>query len=185
MDSNRYQFGDDFCTGLQDHQAVWLRFFLDAEDTSTFMRAGPAAVRVGKRMEYGYIQKRLCAPRIKAFLAECGLDENSLKGKLVTLLNGRETKHMVVPGAVEEWELPRHTKIVGEFVREKIMPLGHVIRETVTLVSIDQEAPELQRKALDMALKVNGMYAPDKIEIPAFQQFLEAVAAKSKDLLGD
>lgn len=170
--------------GLNDSQALWLRYFLDAEDAATFMRPTAAAVKAGAKPGWGYVCKRALAERIRWFLNDLGLDQDSLKAKLVELLHSRETKFHIVPGKIDQALLPAGVKIMGEFVREKATKDGMILEDT-TLVAIDVEAKELQRKALDMALKVQGLYAPEKVEVSGMEALLKAVADKSKNPLDD
>lgn len=179
---------DGLFSGLTFEQIKFLSAYLDADNPRTFMRYGPSAQAAGRKSDWGARQKCALEPRIRAFLADAGLDETSLRSKLASLLHGRESKIQVVQGSVEPWAVHPNVTVIGEFTREKAVGKGEnaeVIQETVTVLAIDQEAPELQRKALDMALKLDGHYAPEKVEVPGLEKLLAAVAAKSKDLLSD
>jgi hypothetical protein len=179
---------NDLFKGLRPEQDLWLRRFLDVTDKACFMRPEQTAKAIGKSANFGLFQKNILGPRIKSFLSTCGLDEQSLRCKLVELLHVRTTKTMVIPGQVEEWELPDAVRILGVFQRDKVVGVGEfmtTVREDVTLVCIDEEAPDLQRRALDMAFKINGTYAPEKHQHTGLEEFLAAIAGKSKDLLDD
>lgn len=153
---NTTQFDPSF-QGLTDTQALFLRYFLDAENPDTFMRAAPSARAAGLHgPSAGHDMKKRLAPIINAFLEECGLGEDSLRMKLVQLLETNTTKIVTMKGHVEEWELPENTQVVA------VSQDGENVN---TIVAVRGRAPELQLRALDMALKCKGMYAAEKTEI--------------------
>jgi hypothetical protein len=135
---------------------AWLRAYLD-EGSSSFLNAAASAVRAGynpKRRDtfkvIGYQNKQKWAPKIEAWLDEHGYSEVQLKTKLLQLMEARET---------------RFEKIRGPMLFKKALPEGmRVLAKNgdETLFAIDVAALGIQIKALDLALRVKGLYAAEK-----------------------
>jgi len=130
-------------------QNVWLRAYLDENCSTTFLNKTESAKRAGYKCkdeasfrDIGYQNSIKLYDKIKKWLDEAGLSENALKIKLLSLMEAKETKFFSAPtkdenGAVDDI-----------FIKE-----------------VEVEAIETQRKTLDMAIKVRGMYAAEKREI--------------------
>ena len=156
---------EDLFHGLKDDHATWLRTYLNADKPATFLRAGPSAVAIGKPSQFGYSLKQQLEPRISSFLADSGLHETSLRAKLCRLLEARETTYKTVPGVIDPWDAPEGVEILGTFIQERPGLGGSVHQEQVTLLALHTEAQGLQLKALDLAMKHQGMIAPVKQEL--------------------
>ena len=156
---------DTLFSGIPAEHALWLRHFLDAENPITFTKAQASAKAAGISPSLGYALRYRLSSRIQWFLNECGLDETSLRAKVFELMHADETKVITVSGVIEAWDLPPHAEIVGIFKRDKPGPDGSLVVEDVTVLSLRMADKELQRKALDMAIKVQGLYAPEKKEV--------------------
>jgi hypothetical protein len=174
--TNTTQFDPSF-EGLTDTQALFLRYFLDAENPDTFMRASPSARAAGVRPDSGHGMKVRLAPIITQFLEESGLGEDSLRQKLAQLLETHTDKVITMKGDVQEWELPGAARVLARS--------ADADGNTRTVVAIRARAPELQLRALDMAMKHRGMYAPQQVAVTGLQDLVAAVAEKSGDLLSD
>lgn len=161
MAAKKWQPGDDLFAELTDGQALFLRAFLDAGNLETFMRPYSASVAAGCRQDSAKHFMEVLAPRVRWFLEQVGLSENALKAKVVELMNARETKVVPMKGYIEEWETKPNTKILARASQ----PDKDGVEQHTTIVGIDMEAKELQRRALDMALKLSQLYPAERREI--------------------
>lgn len=93
---------------------AWLRAFLDENNPSTFLNK-TASVKAAKYrcngepscQSIGSSNFRKVKDEIKAWLDENGLSENSLKIKMLSLLEAKETKYFIHEGMVtDEREVP-------------------------------------------------------------------------------
>jgi hypothetical protein len=157
---------------------IWLKHFLNENCSTTFLNRKESARRSGYKTinEYsldsiGHQNFAKCRPRIKKWLDENGLSDEALEIKLIALMEARESKFIKVKGAVIRESLPdgvkivaaTGTKVIGKKKEDEHQEDIEVFDETI--VSIDVEAIETQRKTLDMALKAKGKYAPIKHQI--------------------
>lgn len=120
-------------------QAQWLFHYLN-QGTNTFFNAAESARAAEYKCDneenfkkVGWKNKKVFEPKISEWLEENGLSDNALKGKLVQLLDAKETKFFQKDG--------------------KVMQV------------VEVESLGVQQKALDMALKVKGLYAPEEHNI--------------------
>ena len=135
-------------------QNAWLKYYL-AEGTSSFLNKTEAARRAG----YSYanedcLRQTGCrlftknTDRIKRWFDEVGLSENALKNKLLSLMGAKETKFFSTP------------------IKVKVVKDGKEVETNDILIKqVEVEALEVQRKTLDMAIKVRGMYADKHIVV--------------------
>lgn len=151
MGIEHYLFDD-----LTDLQRQFLHLFLDASNPKTFMKAEGCAQELGISSAYASTLKYVLRERISLFLAECGLDVVSLKAKLLELLHSRATRIYTVNGKFNKDDLPPHTEVLAE-AKDKN-------GNTISILAVSTEVPELQRRALDMAIKMHGLYAPERVE---------------------
>lgn len=133
---------------------AWLKYYL-SEGTQSFLNKAESAKRAG----YSYANEdclrqtgcRLFAAHtdiIEKWFDEVGLSENALKTKLLSLLEAKETKFFTTPIKI----------IVTLDGKEAVV-------DDILIKQIDVESLEVQRKTLDMAIKVRGMYAEKRIAI--------------------
>lgn len=136
---------------------VWLFHYLN-QGSHTFLN-GVASVREAgykaKPESHGsiaYQNYNKVQDKIEKWLDEHGLSDGKLKGKLLSLVGAKETVFQKVHGIVNEASLIPGTRIVIAGAEE-------------TVIEVTVEALELQRRALDMALKVKGLYAPERHKV--------------------
>ena len=87
---------------------------------------------------------------INKWLHDCGYDETTLKEKVVLAMEARETVFQKVRGKVVEGGLAERSRIIA------------TTEDGDTLLAIDVPALQIQVKALEMALKVKGLYTGEK-----------------------
>lgn len=150
---------------------LWLKHYLDAGNPRTFLNKTESAKAAGYRATsddsyraIGHQNFTKLHGQIKDWLEEAGLDENTLKIKLLSLFEGQETKVVSMKGVVDPASLPENVQIIAASESVKYTKDGESYCETETLIGVNVENKELQRKALDMGFKVKGSYAPEKKE---------------------
>jgi len=143
-------------------QIAWLKAYLD-EGSHTFLNATASAIAAGYRAtsrhsfgQIGYRNRNLLATEIESWLDEHGFSDNRLKLKLLNLIEAKQTVFHKLKGVINEKELPQgHRLVVASEAGED---------PGDSLIGIDVVALETQRRALDMAFKIKGTYAPDRHE---------------------
>ena len=153
---------------------VWLKCFLDESCSATFLNKTGSAIKAGyKTKNINSLKSIGCQnftklkDKIEKWLDENGLSDNSLKLKLLSLMEAHESKFVKIKGAVSAVGLPEGSKIITMSGTVVENDKGILFSEGETLLSVDVEAIETQRKTLDMALKVKGLNAPVKHQIGA------------------
>lgn len=143
---------------------VWLSLYLDSESPRTFLNRAESARQSGidtddyrKAGSYYY---RYWKKAIRNWVDERGLSEAALREKLVKLIHGHTTELKVIEGVIEEDTMPSCCRIL---IKSAKMDKDGVVQRS-SLVEITRENPEVQRRALDMAYKAAGMYAPEKVD---------------------
>lgn len=149
---------------------IWLKLYLD-EGSATFMNATEASAKAGFKCRTRYDHTRnghkmlkAWAPDIERWVDEHGLSDARLKAKLLGLLDAKKTEFYLVRGKVDQGDLPAGCRVYFAGVQEKGAGKSKNT-ETHTLVAVDVEEPELQRRSLDMAFKAKGLYAPERWEL--------------------
>ena len=158
---------------------AWFRAYTDEANQATFPNKTESARVAGYKTESENSLKSIGCQnftklnkRIDKWLDETGLSESALKTKIVSLMNGKQTIYHKVKGAVSPGDLPPGWRIVA--TSGIVMKAGRktdgdeeeeVFGDGDTLLACDIEFPELQRRTLDMALKVKGLYAAEKREV--------------------
>ena len=119
---------------------LWFKHYLNDGCSTTFLNKTESARRAGYKCNsyesfrnVGHQNYTKLADKICAWLDDNGLSENTLKLKMLSLMEAKETKFFSHEGVVTDE------------------------REIAAL--------EIQRKTLDMALKVKDMNAPTKHEL--------------------
>ena len=80
-------------------------------------------------------------------------------------MEAKETVFQKLKGAVDKEALPPGCRLVAVGGTAYVDKDGHCVgADGDTLIAIDVVALETQRRALDMALKIKGVYAAEKIE---------------------
>lgn len=128
---------------------LWLKFYLDVNNTSTFFNKTESARRAGYKTknkdslrQIGCHNFKSLSTKISKWLDDNELSENALKIKLLTLLDAKETKFF------KATETDQDGQVTGIMIKE-----------------VEVDAIETQRKTLQMAIKMKGMDAPSKLEI--------------------
>ena len=150
-------------------QNAWLKYYL-AEGTRSFLNKTEAARQAG----YSYANEdclrqtgcRLFTKHtdiIEKWFNEVGLSENALKNKLLSLLEAKETKFFTTP-----------TKIMVTIDDKE------TVVDDILIKQVEVESLEVQRKTLDMAIKVRGLYAEKRTSLDVEEkakEIREAVSA--------
>lgn len=166
-------------TALQEptaKQKLWFRHYTDESNKTTFLNGVQSALLSYNTTDYETANqiavdtKKALAPHITKWLDEVALSEDALKTKVKSLMNAGETKFVKVKGAVMQEDLLPGQRIVctSGVVKEEKNDDGEVTEvfgAGDTLIAIDMDAKETQRRSTDMAIKIRGMYAADKLEI--------------------
>lgn len=145
---------------------LWLKHYLDQDNPATFLNATASSKAAGYRSSNHGISGQQAARanrrKILLWMNKEGLSEEQLKKKLLSLFDATDTKLQTLKGRIDE--IDPTLKPLAVTAQTKLTPRGDQYEETETLVSIPVKSLEIQRKALDMALKIQGMYAPEKHE---------------------
>ncbi|MBI9090157.1 MAG: hypothetical protein JEZ12_13155 [Desulfobacterium sp.] len=147
---------------------VWLKHYLDESCSTTFLNktasvraAGYKTTNPDSLRNIGCQNFTKLSDKINEWLDENGLSEAALKMKMLGLLNAKDTKFQKIKGPVTG-ELPDHVSQVATTVRIETDEQGKEhFSDGETLVAIGTDAIETQRRTLDMALKIKGMYEAD------------------------
>lgn len=149
----------------------WFKHYTNETCPSTFLNKYQSAVKAGYKGKdknsfrcIGYQNAIKLHDKISAWLDEAGLSETALKLKVVSLLEVEETKIMAIKGTLKKEDLPDNCKLIASSEQEKLNASGDKYTETNNLIGIDLKANEIQRRTLDMAIKIRGMNAPEKHE---------------------
>jgi hypothetical protein len=136
---------------------VWLKAFLN-EGSPTFLNAAASARRAGYRgrnahcfEEMGHKNRIKYGPMIARWLDDHGYSETDLKIKVLQLMEAKETVFQRMRGTVDQGTLPEGHKVAA-------------ITDEDTLLEIDVAALGIQIKALELALRVKGLFAADRIK---------------------
>lgn len=128
--------------------ALWLKHFTDESCSTTFLNKTESARQAKYNATEDSLRTIGCQnftklqDKITIWLDEHGLSENTLKAKLLSLVEAKETKFFSSP------------------VKD-----GNGIVTDIFVKEIEVEAIETQRRTLDMVLKVKGLYAPERHEL--------------------
>lgn len=154
--------------GLKGKLRPWLRAYLDESNRDTFLNATASAKAAGYKAdsyhrfgEIGYQNSKKLQKLIDQWMDEFGLSEAALKRKLKSLLEAKESKIITVKGRIQPEMLPEGCHIITEAVETVIVGFGEdaeAVDKVNTVLMINMNANELQRRTLDMGMKVRGMY---------------------------
>ena len=161
--------------GMTLKQRLWLKAFLNRDNPSTFLNRSESARVAGYNCDnedsYGQIGaenfKKL-GKEIAFWIEDDGLGENQLKGKLISLIDAKQVTFHKVKGKVDLASLPHGAFIVAA---SSIMGWSgqgeekEPVDEGDTIICLPTAALETQRKSLEMAMKIKGMFAPEKHEV--------------------
>ena len=158
---------------------LWLKHFTNDACSTTFLNKTESAKRAGYKCSTDESFRSVGAQnftkltdKINKWLDEEGLSENALKTKMLGLLNASETKLMKIRGAVDPKNLPENCVLVATAGLVKFDKQGEYFCEGDSLIAINMDAKETQRRTLDMAMKYKGMFKEDnKQQAPASFNF--------------
>ena len=152
-------------------QALWLKNYLNQDNSETFLnRAQSAKYAKYNANSYagfcqiGYENYIKLERHISQWIEDYGLSETQLKRKLISLINAKKTVFQKVKGHTNAEDLAPG---VIEIAKTNIMAWAgkgekkEKYDNGETILAIPIEDPEVQRKTLDMALKVKGLYKDD------------------------
>lgn len=151
-------------------QALWLSLYLDRDNVKTFLNATESAKQAqykaksdGAFRVIGHENLTKLNDDVARWMEEEGLADPRLKGKMVELLDAKETRIINVKGKIiEDFELPEGVRIVIKSQMDKVGSEGIRYIEDYTVVAIDMEARGLQATVLDKAFRHKGLYNADK-----------------------
>ena len=150
---------------------IWFKLFTDPTNPITYLNKTEAAIQAGylaKSREsfnsIGHENFSLLADKIEKWLENSALSHSALKLKHSQLLETHKTVFQKIKGKVNGEDLPEGAVIIAQGV--KYMNDGDdAYDDGDTLLAINVADPEVQRKTLDMAYKIKGLYAPEKREL--------------------
>jgi hypothetical protein len=149
---------------------IWLSAYLDAggatflNATASARRAGYHAKDINSFKSIGHANKKKFAPKIAQWLDDHGFSDVQLKTRLLQLMDAKETVFQKLKGAVLQANLPDGHRIAATSGTVITTKDGGVYGDGDSLLEIDVENYAVQVKSLDMALKMKGLYAPEKHE---------------------
>jgi len=150
---------------------LWFSYFTDSSNKRTFLNRKESVRAAGYKTKneeslrvMGHQNFLKLTDKINIWLDEVGLSENTLKMKLVGLMDARETKFQTMKGAVDKEQLPVNVNILATTGKIETDEDGEHYGSGDTLLAIEVDAIETQRRSLDMAIKVKGVYAAEKRE---------------------
>ena len=146
--------------------SVWFKHYTDETNPDTFMNgtgsSKAAKYKANSELSFAVIGSqnlKKLKDKVTQWLDDVGLSDNALKLKLKSLMEAKESKFMKVKGAVTEESLPVGVKVITETGLIEFGKEGEKEYSTgETIVSINVEAIETQRRSLDMAMKQKGMF---------------------------
>lgn len=146
-------------------QRAWLRALLDQANPATFMNQSGAARAAGYKCKndldfasIGYQNSIKLQEHIAKWQDEVGLSDEALKTRLLKLMDAKETKFIKVKGAINQDDLLPGFFIVGTTGTIEWDKDGKCYGEGDTILMVNMDALEVQRRSLDMGFKVNGTY---------------------------
>ena len=153
---------------------LWFKHYTDESNPATFMNKLGAAKAAGYKAKtenafgcIGVQNYKKLQNEVLQWLDDIGLSETYLKQKLLSLIETKKTIFQKIKGHSDLTEL--HGDVFEIAKTHKMAWSGQgeekeAFDDGETLIAINIEDPEIQRKTLDMALKVKGLYAPEKLE---------------------
>lgn len=118
--------------------------------------------------------------RINFWLDEEGLSERRLKAKLLSLIGAKKTKFTKLKGKFEDGSAPEGVTILAETKKMAWSGKGEnaePIDDGDTLVAVETESLETQRRSLDMAFKMKGLYAPAEVNVTGLEDLARVMEA--------
>lgn len=155
--------------------SLWLKYFLDDSNPVTFLNKTESAKHAKYKAKtdnaftsIGCQNYRKLNPIIAKWLDDNKFSLSALRQKHSELLECNKTAFHKVKGHVDETLLDEGVTIIAQSSKMATSGRGEDAVEYddgETLLAINVADPEIQRKALDMAYKIKGEYAPEKREL--------------------
>ncbi len=147
--------------------ALWLLHYTNENCSTTLFNKTESARQAGYNAKETSLQSIGCQnyrklkDKISEWLDEHGLSENALKERLVKGFDVSETKIINVKGEIKKEELPQGARLLFVGVLTKCDKQGNDYDELTSVIALDMASIEVQRKFLDMGLKMKGLYAAE------------------------
>lgn len=151
--------------------AFWLKHFTNESCSTTFLNKTESARKAGYNANENSLRQIGCQnytklkDKVAEWLDEHGLSENALKQRLVKGFDVKEAKIINVKGAVNKDELPEGTRLLFSGILKRFDKHGNEYKDLTSIIAIEMDSIEVQRKFIDMGLKVKGLYAPERHEV--------------------
>lgn len=159
---------------IPKHRQWWL-YYTDETNPVTFGNALQSAKAVydckndNSAGQIGFRNLQRYRDKVNKWFDEEGLSDEKLKFKLLSLINADETKIIKIKGEVNPEDLPSNCVILGKSSVSKTTYSKDgeetVSDEGETIIGINVQSLAIQQKALDMAFKAKGLYAPERFEL--------------------
>jgi hypothetical protein len=163
-----------------EQMRLWFFYFTAQDNPDTFLKPGPSAKAAGYRCrnknnfcKVGWAVKKKLAPHVEAWLKDYGLDEQSLKMRLIKLMEARETRFIKINGT--PIELADGVRQLAETVQSKISACGDSYNEEHSILAFEIENLGIQLKATETALKMQGMLK-DELRVTGLENLAERLA---------
>ncbi len=147
---------------------MWFKHFTNDGCSTTFLNRTESARRAGYKTknedslaQIGCQNFRKLNDKIEKWLNEAGLSENALRLKMLSLLEADETKLITIKGEIDEETLPPGTSLLSSSKQKKLNASGEEYTEINNIIAVAMAAKETQRRTLEMAMKVKGMFQKD------------------------
>jgi hypothetical protein len=151
--------------------ALWLKHYLNEACSTTFLNKTESARKARYNANENSLRQIGCQnytklkDEITKWLDEFGLSENALKESVIRGFKIKESKIINVKGTVEESELPEGTRLLLSGSLIKYDKHGNEYTELTSVIAIDVDSIEIQRKFIEMGIKIRGLYAPERHEV--------------------
>lgn len=163
---------------------LWYKHFTNESNRDTFLNKAGSARAAGYKAknnqrfaEIGCQNSIKLKAQIAEWMDETGLSDEYLKGKLRCLVDAQKTIFQKIKGKPTEEQLTAGVQIVASTSSQ----VAGLEVDGETILSIPVEALEIQDRALDKALKVKGLYAPEVIDhnIKGLRELLDHIDGNS------
>lgn len=152
--------------------SLWFKHFTNEASTTTFLNKSNSARAAKYKCKddqsfrnVGCQNYTKLYDKINQWLDEEGLTEIALKTKMLSLMNADETKIVKIKGAMDPDSLPGNCVIIGTTGIIETDDEGSIYSTGESLVAVNLAAIETQRRTLDMAMKVRGMFKEDNKQL--------------------
>lgn len=161
---------------------VWLKHYLNQANPDTFLNAVASAKAAGYKAStpssfesIGYENLRKLRNEVETWLDDNALSTSALKEKLLSLIEAKQTKFIKIKGAVSAKNLPAGCELITTAGAVFETKDGMIFGEGESLLAINTDSIETQRRSLDMALKIRGAYAPDEVKVSGLENLADKI----------